>query len=110
MKKKAFATVILVGLGVIVWVVFNPPGQFGWCRFGFTVYGGVPRLISDIQVRSDGAVRKVTKTHDLTMENIEWLLKPQPEILIIAIGWDGVTRPDQGIAAIQNCKVHILKD
>jgi len=30
-------------------------------------------------------------------------------VLIIAIGWDGVTRPAAEIAALQQCQVKILK-
>jgi hypothetical protein len=51
----------------------------------------------------------VAKTHDRTLESIEWLLEPKPEILITGIGWDGVTKVDQKVESIKNCDVHLLK-
>jgi hypothetical protein len=46
----------------------------------------------------------------LTFEHIEWLLTPNPEVLIIALGWDGVTVPDDRIRQHQGCQVHILRN
>jgi len=109
MSKRKVAALVLVVLLLVGWIVGNPPGRFGWSRFGLTVYNCLPRPISDLQIRSDGRLRTVTKTHDLTLEAVQWLLEPKPEFLIIAIGWDGVTRPAAEIAALQQCQVKILK-
>jgi hypothetical protein len=52
----------------------------------------------------------VEKTHELTFHDIEWLLTPKPEVLIIALGWDGVTSPDDRIRGYKECQVHLLKN
>lgn len=108
-KKLAVALTVLVTLAAI-WLVANPPGRFGWCCFACTTYGSWPRVISDFQIRADGETRTVEKTHDLTYEKIEWLLEPQPDVLIIALGWHGVTTPDRRIRDYQGCEVHLLKN
>lgn len=108
-KKLAVVLIVLVTLAAI-WLVANPPGRFGWCCFACTTYGSCPRVVSDLQVRADGETRSVEKTHDLTFENIAWLLEPKPDVLIIAIGWDGKTTPDRRIREYQGCEVHLLKN
>ena len=108
-KKRTAASLLLLVLLLIFWLACNPFGRFGWCSFGFTIYNAIPRPVTDIQVRSDGKVRTVAKTHDLGMENIRWLLDPLPDILIIATGWDGVTIPRKEIEDLTACEVRILK-
>ena len=94
----------------MVWLAANPPGRFGWCCYAYTTYGVFPRPISDFQVRADGSTRKVGKTHQLTFEQIQWLLTPVPDVLIIALGWDGVTTPDDRIRQYQGCPIHFLRN
>ena len=96
--------ILLVG----AWLLFNPIGSFGWCRFGITTYSAVPRPISDLQVRSDGKVRSVEKTHDLGLDRVSWLLDPKPDVLIIATGWSGVTKPREEITKLQGFELRIL--
>jgi hypothetical protein len=111
-KRKRILIPTLAGLAVLstVWLAANPPGRFGWCCYAFTTFSAWPRPVSDIQVRADGGIRKVAKTHQLTFEKIEWLLDPQPEVLIIALGGDGVTNPDDTIRNHKGCVVHLLKN
>jgi hypothetical protein len=52
----------------------------------------------------------VPKTHELSFEQIEWLLEPKPAVLIIALGWDGVTTPDDRIREHKGCEVHVLRN
>lgn len=99
-----------VALALVVWLSFNPPGRFGWCFYAWTSYNAFPRPVFDLQVRSDGALRTVEKTHELSLERIRWLLDPAPEVLIVSIGWDGVVRPGPEIAAWKGCEVRILKN
>lgn len=114
MAKKL--RIIAIGLGAllvvfaIVWLIVNPPGKFGYCRFGSTIYSCWPYSDSDIQVRHGGAVRKVEKTHQLKYEDIEWLLEDTPKTLIIATGWTGAVEPDEKIKKINQCALKILKD
>ena len=109
-RAKLVTVLLVVLLPLGLWLVANPPGCFGWCGFGYSIYGACPHIISDLQIRADGTTRTVSKTHDLTFEQIEWLLRPQPEVLIIALGWDGVTTPDERIRSFKGCEVRMLKN
>ncbi len=109
-KKKLVGGSVAAAIVLVVWLVFNPPCKFGYCCYAYTTYNAMPRPLSDLQIRCDGTVRKIQKTHALTYEMIEWLLDPLPEVLIVATGWDGVTQPDERIQNIKSCAVHILKN
>jgi hypothetical protein len=63
-----------------------------------------------MQVRPDGAIRKIAKTHQLSLNHVQWLLDAKPEVLIVAIGWDGVTDPESRIREYRECEVHILRN
>lgn len=108
--RKLVAVLLVLALLAAVWLIANPPGRFGWCCYAYTTYGAWPRPLSDLQIRADGSVRKVAKTHELAFEQIEWLLETKPEVLIIALGWDGVTKPDDRLRAHQGCETHLLKN
>src|SRR5207249_4463870 len=109
-QRKLRTMLALLALVATVWLVANPPGRFGWCCYAYTTYGACPRPIADFQVRADGSVRKVIKTHALTFEKIKWLLDSKPDVLIIALGWDGVTTPDDRIRRYRECETHLLKN
>jgi hypothetical protein len=94
----------------VSWFVVNPIGRFGYCAYGLTVYSALPVPGADIQVRSDVNWRRVGKTHDLRLEAVQWLLESSPDVLIIATGWDGVTRPDQAIVDLHGYEVHIARN
>lgn len=108
MKKTIIAGCILLFL-LGAWVLVNPPGRFGYCFFGLTVYSAWPHPGSDIEIRSDGRVRTVEKTHDLRLDAIQWLLDPEPEVLIIATGWRGLTQVDPVVESLPGIEVKILK-
>lgn len=98
-----------VALALIAgWLFYNPPGAFGVCTFGLTTYGAIPRLVSDLQIRCDGEVRPISKTHDLELKHVEWLLDPQPEVLIIATGWHGATQVAPSVMDLTECEVITL--
>ena len=94
---------------IAVWLHSNPRGQLGWCCYAYSTYNSIPCPVSDFQVRADGKSRKIEKTHNLVLEDIRWLLTPFPDVLIIATGWDGVTKVSTEIRTLKNCEVHILK-
>ena len=104
--------VALAGLALLsaFWLVVNPLGRFGWCCFGYASYNAWPRPVSDFQVRADGSTRRVAKTHALAFEQVEWLLAPKPEVLIIALGWDGANSPDDRIRGYKGCPIYLLKN
>lgn len=70
----------------------------------------LPRPIFDLHIDADGEVRTVTKTHDLAFETLQWLVGSNPDVLIIAVGWDGVVRPQARIRALDDRYVRILKN
>lgn len=76
--------------------------------FSLTTYSRVPYPAFDIQVRSDGDVRRVRKTHDLKLSEIEWLLDPRPEVLIISTGWRGSVRVGDDISRLDQSDVEVL--
>jgi hypothetical protein len=97
-KDRRLALLFLFGL-VALWMIGNPLGGFGWRTFGFTVYNALPYPIVDLQVRPDGSVRVVHKTHELEGGDILWLLDSRPDMLIIATGWDGFVRIGKSVYA-----------
>lgn len=109
-KRKLAIGLALLAVFVVFWCIANPPGRFGWCRYALTTYNCIPRLVSDLQIRSDGSRRTVPKTHDLRFELVQWLLEPKPEVLIISLGWDGVVQPDERIRGHKDCALHLLKN
>jgi hypothetical protein len=109
--RKLVILLVILALLSGAWVLANPPGRFGWCScYALTNYSVWPRLVTDVQIRADGTTRQVEKTHELNFADIEWLLTPKPEILIIALGWDGVTTPDARIRGYKDCEVQLLKN
>ena len=109
-KRKIITVLAVVAVLIGGWLLGNPPGRFGWCCFGYATFNAWPRPISDFQVRADGETRKIAKTHQLALEQIQWLLDSKPEVLIIALGWDGVTTPDDRIREHRGCETHLLKN
>lgn len=51
----------------------------------------------------------VDKTHALKLEHIQWLLDSDPDVLIIATGWEGGTKPSEKILDLQDCEVILLR-
>ena len=39
----------------------------------------------------------MAKTHDLALARIQWLLSDTADVVIIATGWHGVTKPSRAI-------------
>ncbi len=93
MRKRILvvAAAVLVVL-VAAWVALNPCGRFGISNGVLTTYNRVPLPLVDLQVRGDGALRLVGKTHAISAEQLAWLATPAPEVVIIAAGWEGDVR------------------
>ncbi|MBI3922823.1 MAG: hypothetical protein HY318_15490 [Armatimonadetes bacterium] len=107
-RKTTIVICIAVVLLISLWLITNPPGRFGKCGFAFTTYNSVPRIVTDMQIRCDGKFRKVEKTHDLGYSEIEWLLMPPPEVLILSTGWSAKVVPAENIRETIPCEVHLL--
>ncbi len=108
--KTFFVGAALFVLAALTWIVVNPFNGFGASCAGLTTYDLMPIPLVDFQVRADGAFTRVGKTVDLTMKDVEPLLAPRPDALIIATGWKGDLTPRPDIAAVlQAYNVQILK-
>lgn len=108
-QKRLVLSVVILFVIVVMWFSFNPSGEFGICFFGVTTFNYVPMVIKDLQVNSEGDVRTVEKTHKISFKNIEWLLQPTPEVLIISVGWKGLLTPEGKILGMGQIPVMILK-
>ena len=92
---------------------FEFVGNMASSKGKYSVEGNTLNLVwteIDHEKVADGSVRKVIKTHALTFEKIKWLLDSKPDVLIIALGWDGVTTPDDRIRRYRECETHLLKN
>ena len=76
------------------------PGTITYSRFGLTVYGIIPVPVFDITVNSNGLLWFRDKSHRITLEGVEPLLKSS-EILVIGIGWDDVVKVESTIKDIK---------
>jgi len=108
-KKKLIIIGSILSVLVICWCRINPFGKFGYSIFAYTTYNAFPYPVSDIQIRSSGEIRKVSKTHELQLKDIQWLLDDKPKILIIGIGWSGRTKVSDEIKNIEGVEIHFLK-
>jgi hypothetical protein len=85
------------------------PGTVTYSRFGFTVYGVIPVPTLDITVSPGGLLWFRDKSHFISAEEIEPLLSPDVEILVIGTGWHGAARADPAIQEIEGIEVHVLQ-
>jgi len=63
-----------------------------YSRFGFTLYGAMPIPLLDITVNQYGFLWFRTKTHQITREELDALVAPGVEIVIVGIGWDSIAQ------------------
>ena len=84
------------------------PGKITYSRFGLTVYGCIPIPILDITVGPKGVLGFRDKSHFITLQEVEALLIPEVEIVVIGIGWNDVVKVDEAIRNIEKVKVEIL--
>ncbi len=71
------------------WIWANPGAKFGLSRFGVTTYSRLPIPLLDVQVRQDGAIRVLFKSHDIDSGRLAWLVREKhPEVLVVGLGWE----------------------
>ena len=63
-----------------------------YARFGFTVYGAMPIPLLDITVNQHGFLWFRAKTHQITREELDALVAPGVEIVVVGIGWDSIVQ------------------
>jgi hypothetical protein len=96
-QKLVILSLVVVVAGA--WFLVNPGDGFGISQFGITTYRRVPLPYTDLQVRADGSLRVVTKSHQVDRERLAWLLTPQaPEFLVIATGWRSGVHPEGSLS------------
>lgn len=94
MKRRP---IIVLALSLIpaagAWLWFNPPGRFGYHRFGLTVYSAIPFPAVDVVVYANGVpgIRR-SKAHWVSSEEFDRLIGPRadawPDIVVIGIGYE----------------------
>jgi hypothetical protein len=85
------------------------PGKVTYSRFGLTVYGVIPVPVLDITVGPGGCLWFRDKSHFVSLEEVEALLSPEVEALVIGIGWDGEVRVDPAVQQMEGIEVHVLR-
>ncbi len=63
-----------------------------YSRFGFTVYGATPVPFLDITINRQGFLWFRPKTHQITREELESLISPGVDIVVVGIGWDSIAQ------------------
>lgn len=102
MKQWQLGCLVIVFLLCVIWVVFNPPGQFGICRFGLTVYSGIPFPVVDVVVHANGLPGiRGSKAHWVSAEEFDRLIGPRagawPDVVIIGTGYEERVQVEKGI-------------
>jgi len=104
-------TIILTVL-IIIWIIFNPIGKFGYHKFGFTVFSSIPFPVVDLKIKGNGfpVIRK--KSHFISLKEIKDLLgnnkEKYPDYLIIGTGYDNMVRVDEEVFKINSIKIIVL--
>jgi hypothetical protein len=108
-RRRRLAIVAAITATLLVaWFALDRPGRFGPSCFGYTSYGALPRPVVDFDVRADRALRYVAKTHDVGLAEIQWLLDPPPDVLIICEGWQRRVQVRDDVRRLEGVRVEIL--
>lgn len=109
--RKPILLLSAVGLLTVLaaWMIGNPSGGFGLSVSQLTTFNRLPVPLADLQVRTDGTMRMVGKSHQIPVEQLAWLAKPQPEVLIIASGWQGDARPAGPLQNVKGTKILTMR-
>ncbi len=95
-KRVLLGCLAVVVVLIAVWVAFNPPGRFGYHRFGLTVYSGIPFPAVDVVVHANGLPGiRGSKAHFISAKEFYRLIGPVdawPEVVIIGTGYEDRVR------------------
>jgi len=103
MKRRPIIVLALcLMLAAGAWLWFNPPGRFGYHRFGFTVYSAIPFPGVDVVVYANGLPGiRGSKAHWLSSEEFDRVIGPRvdawPDIVIIGSGYEGRVQVEESI-------------
>jgi hypothetical protein len=84
------------------------PSRITYARFGATVFGLLPIPALDITVGPRGGLGFREKSHRVTRAEVEGLIGPGVEIVVIGTGWDGVVTVDADVRRIPGVDVRAL--
>ena len=94
---------LLAPLLSMVW-----PGRITYARFGLTVYGIIPVPLLDITVGPHGGLWFRDKSHFISTTEVQSLLSPDVEVVVIGIGWNSVVNVAPAIRNLEEAEIHIL--
>jgi hypothetical protein len=100
--------VLLLVLLLMPLVSMAYPGKVLYSSFGWTVYGLVPVPVLDITVGPHGALWFRDKSHLVSIDEVQPLLSPAVEVLVIGIGWHSAAGVDPAIEELEGIEIHIL--
>jgi hypothetical protein len=84
------------------------PGRITYSDFGLTVYGIIPVPVLDVTVGAHGGLWFRDKSHFVSLDEVESLLSPEVEVVVIGIGWHSAVQVDPAIQDLGGREVHIL--
>lgn len=104
-KKLSLFVLILFTLQFVSMFM---PGKVSYAKFGFTLYGLIPIPAFDITVKSSGQLGFRIKSHKITRAEIQNILTPDVETVVIAIGWHSIAKVDKDVFDIKDIKIEVL--
>jgi hypothetical protein len=108
-RRRALLALALVALLLLVPLASTVyPGRVTYARFGLTVYGLIPVPNFDITVGPRGGLWFRDKSHLVSYDEVQRLVSPGVEALVIGIGWDSAVRVDPAVRAMEGLEVQIL--
>jgi hypothetical protein len=110
-KSRKWAIIIISVL--LLLLVASPlsmlyPGKITYSCSGLTVYGIIPVPILDVIIGPNGWLRFRDKSHCIPVQEVQALLSPDVEVIVIGIGWNSEAVADAAIRDIPGREVHIL--
>ena len=84
--------VVIFGMFASVPILSVVAKRITYSRFGFTVFGAIPIPVLDVTVNRHGVLWFRPKTHQITRRELDALLGPDVEVVIVGIGWDSIAQ------------------
>ena len=91
-KRVRVAIVSIFGLLAFTPLVSTMAHRVTYSRFGLTVYGAIPVPALDITVNRNGILWFRPKTHQITRQELDAIVGPDVEIVVVGIGWDSIAQ------------------
>ncbi len=91
-KRVRVAIVAIFGLLAFIPLVSTVAQRITYARFGLSVYGAIPVPVLDITVNRYGILWFRPKTHLITRQELDAIVGPDVEIVVVGIGWDSIAQ------------------